>query len=80
MIKRNGNEAMPVPFSRMAVEGLGEPRNQTGVVVGFIAIFVPNDGVKNLALGAVAGAGPAKIPVVPGAGGADKAPGESFPG
>lgn len=79
MVKRNGNEGMPVPSPCVLVEGLGEPVDKVGVVVGFVAILVANDSVKNLALGAVAGAGPAKIPVVPGAGSADKAAGEAFP-
>jgi len=67
MIEGDGDEGIPFCGFCVTIEGLGQPRNELGVVEIFIPVLEADDGVEDLAIGEEAGAGPFEVPVVLGA-------------
>ena len=72
MIERNRDERVPFTRPGMEVKGLRQPLDQPSVLVIFVPVLEADDRVEDLAIGAVTGARPLKMPRSGRAGGADE--------
>jgi len=63
MIERNRDKGMPFARLRMLIEGLRQPADQSRLLIIFVAVLEADNGFADLALGAVTGPGPFKMPL-----------------
>ena len=62
--ERDRDEGIPLLATGMAIKGLGQPFDQARILEILVPVLEANDGVEDLAVGLVTGAGPLEMPVV----------------
>jgi len=67
MVKRHGNQSIPVVIASMAVIGLGQPIDQLRVAIMLVSVFESDHRFEHLALRPIPGPGPLEMPDMLGA-------------